>query len=111
LRVVGKQGGRERARQAPADEKTGNADGELLQEERDQGAEETETEREEQGKPKRWIVAQVRRELEADRKSERGDEKPEKAATKEKKRDPDKDADDRQGEIHPASLAIKGNHG
>ena len=54
------------------------------------------------------MLAEVGSELEADGEAERGDEKPEEPAAKEEKRDPDKDADDRQGEIHAGSLAMKG---
>ncbi len=106
MRMINEEGRGDGDRDAPANQKTGDADGELLQEERDESADQAKAEGEEKGKPKGRVLAKVRRELEPNRKAERGDEKPEEPATKKKKRDSDNDADDRQGEIHAENLGI-----
>ena len=71
----------------------------------------TQPEGKEQGQPEGRILTEVRGKLEADRKSERGDKKPEEPAPEKEERDSNQRADDGQGEIHARSLAMKKNHG
>ena len=53
MRVIDQKRGCDGDGNAPADEEAGDADGEFLQEKRDDRAEQAEAEREEQGKPER----------------------------------------------------------
>ncbi len=88
--------GQQCGRNVAADEKTGDRDRDLLQNEGENGADEAKDERDGEGEPGRWMLHQVGSELKADPKTDRSDKEPEKAAPEKKNKRADGDADKRK---------------
>ena len=84
LRIVHEKCSSDCARQLAARQKAQHCDRNLLQEQREQRADNSQEERNCQRQERGWILDQMRRKLHSRRKSDRGDAQPEQFASKNK---------------------------
>src|SRR5882724_886388 len=100
MRVIDKERSGQRPGDAAASDKPGNRDRNFLKENREECADDSTAERDEQRHPLRRLLHEISGDLKADREAERRDEEPEKFSSKQQDRHADDDADDGEGKVH-----------